>query len=63
MKRRQWKLRKRSGGEPVVLRDVLGNIASWIDKFKEVGDNPANFDPVHAALPWAAVRFVLQVRG
>ena len=63
MKGREWKLGKRSNGEPIVLRDVLGKIANWIDKLKEVGDNAANFDPVHAALPWAAVRFVLQVHG
>ncbi|CAD6572877.1 MAG: hypothetical protein ASARMPREDX12_005527 [Alectoria sarmentosa] len=60
IKGREWKLGKRSDGEPIVLRDVLGKIANWIDKLKEVGDNAANFDPVHAALPWAAVRFVLQ---
>ncbi|CAG9956002.1 unnamed protein product [Clonostachys rosea f. rosea IK726] len=28
-------------------------------KFKEVGDIAVNFDPVHAALPWAAFRFLL----
>lgn len=60
MKGKQWKLGKRSDGEPIILRDVLGKIAGRTDKFKEVGDNAVNYDPVHAALPWAAVRFVLQ---
>ncbi|KAJ0134283.1 NADH-cytochrome b5 reductase 1 [Fusarium oxysporum f. sp. albedinis] len=29
-------------------------------KFKGIGDVVSSFDPVHAALPWAAFRFVLQ---
>lgn len=60
MKGKQWKLGKRSDGKPIILRDVLGKIAGWIDKLKEVGDNAVNYESVHAALPWAAVRFVLQ---
>lgn len=34
---------------------------SILNKFVSVGDVAVTFDPVHAALPWAAVRFVLQV--
>jgi hypothetical protein len=34
---------------------------SVLNKFVSVGDVAVNFDPVHAALPWAAVRFVLVV--
>lgn len=30
---RQWKLGKRSDDEPIVLRDVLGKIAGWLDRF------------------------------
>lgn len=33
-----------------------------INKFVSVSDVAVSFDPVHAALPWAAVRFVLVVR-
>ena len=33
----------------------------WVRKFVEVGDVVAQYDPGHAALPWALVRFVLQV--
>ena len=33
----------------------------WVEKFKEVGDTIIQYDPGHAALPWAGVRFVLQV--
>jgi hypothetical protein len=33
----------------------------WVDKFKTIGDNAIQYDPAHAALPWAGVRFILQV--
>lgn len=33
-----------------------------LNKFLIVGDVGVNFDPVHAALPWAAVRFTITVR-
>jgi len=49
-------------GRQIILRDLAQKIIVWIDKFKEVGDVAANFDPVHVALPWAGIRFLLQVR-
>jgi len=45
----------------VYIRDVLGKVAFWLDKIKSVGDVVASFDPVHAALPWAGVRFLIVV--
>ncbi|KAK5629066.1 hypothetical protein RRF57_004781 [Xylaria bambusicola] len=42
------------------IRDVLDKTISWLNSFKEVGDIAVNYDPVHAALPWAAFRFLLQ---
>lgn len=45
----------------VNVRDVLRKLTKWVAKFIEVGDMAVQFDPVHAALPWAAVRFVLTV--
>ena len=51
----------RKSGKPIVLRDVLGKIANYIHRFREVGDNVVQYDPAHAALPWAAVRLLLQV--
>ncbi|KAL9634405.1 MAG: hypothetical protein Q9164_004107 [Protoblastenia rupestris] len=39
---------------------MFGKIAKWIQKFISVGDVAMQYDPTHAALPWAAVRFVLQ---
>ncbi|RYP56614.1 hypothetical protein DL771_011735 [Monosporascus sp. 5C6A] len=42
------------------ISEVIGNIAAWFNRFKEVGDVISSFDPHHMALPWAAVRFLLQ---
>ena len=33
----------------------------WIDRIKEAGDIVVQYDPVHSALPWAGVRFLLQI--
>lgn len=48
-------------GEAIILGDLYGKMVKWIQVFIAVGDNAIQFDPVHAALPWAAVRFILQV--
>jgi len=42
-------------------RRFVDKTVSVLNKFVSVGDIIINFDPVHAALPWAAVRFVLVV--
>lgn len=36
---------------------------SVLNRFISFGDIAVSFDPVHAALPWAAVRFVLVASG
>ena len=59
VEKKAWKMEV--NGRQVILRDVAGKILVWLNKFKEVGDVATQFDPVHAALPWAAVRFALQV--
>jgi ankyrin repeat domain-containing protein 50 len=56
---KRWKFA--FNGQQVILRDVAQKIFYWLQKFKEAGDITVNFDPVHAALPWAAFRFLLQV--
>ncbi|KAF8861649.1 hypothetical protein BDZ45DRAFT_586659, partial [Acephala macrosclerotiorum] len=53
-----WKFPFR--GRNIILRDVVGKVIFWLKTFKEVGDIVVNYDPVHAALPWAGVRFLLQ---
>ena len=56
---KRWKYEL--NGRQIILRDVAGKIIAWIDKFKQIGDIAVNFDPVHASLPWAGIRFLLQV--
>ena len=56
----QSKLTFELNGRRVALRDLADKAIAWIDKFKEIGDVAANFDPIHAALPWAGVRLLLQ---
>ncbi|VUC31100.1 unnamed protein product [Clonostachys rosea] len=48
------------GSRKVNVRHAFSKVIDWLDKFKAVGDTAVNFDPVHAALPWAAFRFILQ---
>lgn len=35
-------------------------VVLWLDKFKSVGDVAASVDPIHAGLPWAAVKMLLR---
>ena len=53
---------KKKNGEFLVLYDVYEKMVKWVTRFKEVGDIAVQYDPGHAALPWAAIRFFLQVR-
>jgi hypothetical protein len=57
---KRWKYTRKCG-ETVIFRDLFGKIVKWIDLFKQVGDTAIQYDQVHAALPWAGVRFLLQV--
>lgn len=42
-------------------RGVADKLVGWVEKFISIGDVVVSFNPVHAALPWAGVRFLLQV--
>ncbi|RDW62024.1 hypothetical protein BP6252_11457 [Coleophoma cylindrospora] len=57
---KRWKYTNRSG-KVVVIRDVLGKVICWIQKFKEIGDIAVQYDPSHAALPWSGIGFLLQI--
>ena len=59
--KKRWRFHRPDGGQTVILRDLFSKIVVWMDRFKEVGDIVVQYDPVHAALPWAGVRFLLQV--
>lgn len=56
---KRWRI-KRAPGQDVIVRDVMEKVVYWIRRFKEVGDQIVQYDPGHAALPWAAFRFLLQ---
>ncbi|KAI5784286.1 hypothetical protein FPQ18DRAFT_298011, partial [Pyronema domesticum] len=58
-KQNAWKIEIK--GENIVLRDIAIKLLGWMDRFKEIGDIIVQFDPVHAALPWAGFRFLLKV--
>ena len=59
---KRWRFRRPSrGGEIIILRDVFGKIATWVNHFKQIGDIVVQYVPAHAALPWAGVRFLLKV--
>lgn len=47
-------------GATISLSDLASNAITWLNKFKEIGDIIVQYDPGHAALPWAAARFLLQ---
>lgn len=53
----QWKLQW--GGKEVNVREKAEKIVGWITRFKETVDIAVQYDPVHAALPWAGIRFIL----
>lgn len=56
----RWRF-KNSRGQEIVLRNIFEKIAGWANRFRAVGDVAAQYDAVHAALPWAGVRFLLQI--
>lgn len=49
-------------GRQVYLFEQADKVVQLLDRFKAVGDIVANVDPVHVGLPWAGVRFILEVR-
>ena len=58
---KDWKISFR--GDEIVLRDIGMKILRWVDNFKQIGDIVVQYDPVHAALPWAGFRILLKVLG
>jgi len=56
---KQFKLKW--GDKVIDVRERVERFVGWLHKFKEIGDIVVQYDPVHAALPWAGVRFILMV--
>ncbi|KAL9049231.1 MAG: hypothetical protein Q9162_007326 [Coniocarpon cinnabarinum] len=48
-------------GKTVQLSDAVDNVIAFLDRFKPVGDVAVNADPIHACLPWAGIRLILEV--
>ena len=57
---KRWRFRV--GDTTFNLSKKAENIISCVNKLKEIGDIAVQYDAGHAALPWAAIRLVLQVR-
>ncbi|KAJ4856183.1 ankyrin repeat domain-containing protein [Trichoderma breve] len=53
-----WKIN--FGGRRIALKDVIVKMVSWLKSFEAIGDILVSMDPGHAALPWAAVKLLLQ---
>ena len=49
------------GDQEIDVREKAQAFMGWLNKFKEIGDIVVQYDPVHAALPWAGVRLILMV--
>jgi len=49
------------GNTEIDVREKAQAFMGWLNKFKEIGDIVVQYDPVHAALPWAGVRLILMV--
>ena len=56
---KQWRFKL--NGRVIILRDLFDKIIGWIHHFSAVVDVAVQFDPSVASLPWAGVRFLLQV--
>lgn len=59
--KKQWVLYVNKKGEKIMIRELFNGISDWIHRFRTIGDVAVQYDSAHAALPWAAVRFFLQV--
>ncbi|KAJ9489216.1 hypothetical protein VN97_g4067 [Penicillium thymicola] len=58
---KRWQITIPGKGKKIIIRDLLSKVAHWVELFKLVGDQAVQYDPVHAALPWAGARFLLQI--
>ena len=48
-------------GHTMELSKLADKVCVWLDTFKGIGDILVNVDPLHAGVPWAAIRLFLQV--
>ena len=57
---KKWTIKGQRGD--INLRLHFDKVIHWVQEFVAIGDTIVTYDPGHAALPWAAMRFLLQVR-
>lgn len=55
------KLTMTVGNKTIDLKDIANEALDWLEKFKGVMDVAVSADPMHAALPWAGVKVILEV--
>ncbi|MCJ1313661.1 hypothetical protein MMC25_007340 [Agyrium rufum] len=58
--KKKWSYKKHND-KVAYFHDNYAKIVAGLQRFKEIGDVVVQYDPAHAALPWAAVRFFLQI--
>ncbi len=56
---KKWTIKGQRGD--INLRVHFDKVVHWVQEFVAIGDTIVTYDPGHAALPWAAMRFLLQV--
>ncbi|KAJ5811124.1 hypothetical protein N7447_010640 [Penicillium robsamsonii] len=49
------------GGKELIIRDLCAKITAYARKCMDVADVAVQYDPIHAALPWAGVLFLPQL--
>lgn len=59
-RRKRWSFKRKDGTE-VFVRDYLEKFAAFANRFKDVVDQAVQYDPTHAALPWACIRLCIEV--
>ncbi|KAL4919657.1 hypothetical protein BDW62DRAFT_199672 [Aspergillus aurantiobrunneus] len=57
---KRWAVKTKDGSK-IFVRDIIDKIAFWVNKFAQVGDVAVQYDTAHASLPWAGIRFLLQI--
>ena len=56
---KKWTIKGQRGD--INLRVHFDKVIHWVQEFVSIGDTIVTYEPGHAALPWAAMRFLLQV--
>ena len=57
---KKWTIKGQRGD--INLRVHFDKLVHWVQEFVAIGDTLVTYDPGHAAIPWAAMRFLLKVR-